>query len=237
MIKFVKSLNSDQVFVISFIVSGFLIGLLVVAQFQSSVSANTYLADEINAQADLISYLDQKQNLLKTKIANLRLQIDEQSKQLDLGNETGLIGKLDAMKDVLGLSRIAGSGVEITLNEAGEDEASLIYAADLRDLVNVLRTANVEAIMINNQRIVSSSSINSIGNTILVNRTRIAKPYTIKTVGDVQMILKRLSDQNAYPDLYKRIQDGKIEFNAERKDSLVISVFDGNFILDHAKSK
>ncbi len=225
--------------ILSFAIAGLLIGVLVAAQFQSAVSANTYLADEVQAQRELLDSFNSDRRMLQSKIANLRFQIEETRKQYETGEEEFLISVLDKLKGEIGLTRVTGAGVEIVLRD-GEDaerdnESSVIHAADLRDLLNLLRTAGAEAISVNSERVILSTTVNAVGNSILINRTRVTPPFRIKVIGPSEQILQRLNDQSAYPDLYKRIEDGKVFFEVNQAQNLTISIFEGDYLIKYAQ--
>lgn len=233
-------LKSINVLIVSFIVAGILIGVLVAAQFQSSVAANSYLADELNAQQDLLNSFDTDRINFKNTIANLRKQIEDNRKNLELTVENSNLDKLDKLKSQLGLNRTTGPGVQINLAEGtgnkSDSDANLIHASDLRDLVNLLRTAKVDGISINGQRLLSSSTINSLGSTILVNKVKVTAPFQINVVGDTGLIVSRLNDQQSYPDLYKRIKNKDVNFEVQKEAQLVLPAYDGDYLLKYANA-
>jgi uncharacterized protein YlxW (UPF0749 family) len=235
-----KFLNTAKAYIVSFILAGILIGILVAAHFQSSVEASTHLADELKAESNLLNGFDEDRRVLQAKIANLRIQIEESRKKLNLeGGETFLLELLDKLKTEVGLTRISGEGIEIVIADGAENasdaDAAVVHAADLRDLINLLRTGNATAISVNNQRIILSSTINAVGNNIMINEVSSAQPFKIKAIGDTESMLARLNDENSFPDLYKRIKEKKINFEVNKMGELVISTYDGDYLIKYAK--
>jgi uncharacterized protein YlxW (UPF0749 family) len=232
----IHSLNS---FILAFIGAGIFIGILVTAQFKSAVTANSYLIDERNAQKELFKSFDNDRNGLKAKILALRTQIETNQESLKITSENTRLELLDELKKELGLATLKGEGLEITMAEGKEsstgDNASLIHAADLRDIVNLLRTGKAEGISINDQRVIASTPINAVGNTILVNNAHVIGPFKIIVVGDPEILLERIKDEKAYPDLYRRINLKKIEFNLQKMTNLTLPVYDGEFFLRYTK--
>ena len=233
-------LKSINVLIISFIVAGVLIGFLVAAQFQSSVAANSFLADELNAQKELLNSFDKDRVNLKSTIANLQMQIEENRKKLELTVENSNLDKLDKLKSQLGLSRAIGAGIQINISEGtgnkSDSDANLIHASDLRDLINVLRTAKVDGISINGQRLISSSTINSLGSTIMVNKVKLTAPFQINVIGDTALIANRLNDQQSYPDLHKRIKNKDVNFEVQKQGQLVLPAYDGDYSFKYANA-
>ena len=141
----------------------------------------------------------------------------------------------------MGLAQAKGAGVEISLNDGAaagkvkEDEISqfLINAADLRDIVNLLRTTRPEAIAINDQRIIASTPITSVGNTIMVNNFHLLPPFKIIAIGDADVINQRLIDTSALLDINKRVKEGRIYFTSKPSGALIAPVYNGDYRLNY----
>lgn len=226
--------------VFSFILAGTLIGILVAAQFQSSVVANSFLVDELNAQDELLKSYEKDQKELKGVINNLKEQIASNREQIaQFGNQAKL-EQLERLKVKLGLSKLSGSGVRIVLTESSNKQlnsnANLIHAADLRDLINVLNTAQVDGISVNGHRVIFNSSINALGSEILLNKIKIASPFEINIIGDSTMIAGKLSERRLYPDLFDRISKKEINFNIEKLANINLEAYDGDYIVKYLKN-
>lgn len=87
----------------------------------------------------------------------------------------------------LGYTDVYGKGLSIKYIPK-EDEYKSDTAKDLRDIVNELKNVGVEAISINGQRIINTSSIEMVRNKIEINNTEIEEPYIIEVIGDANMI-------------------------------------------------
>jgi len=226
-----------------FVASGVFIGLLITSQFRSSVPTSSYPSDELAIKKELIKNFLDDQSLLKSKIVVLRDEIGKtQDQSKNLGDQK-LIETLNQLKTDVGLETAQGNGVEISLNdgvlvkrdETDAIDQSLIHAADLRDLINVLRSARAEAISINDQRILSNTSITSVGNTILVNNFHLLPPFTVIAIGDPELMSQRLTDVNALPDLNKRQKSSNIQFTFAIKNGLLAPIYNGDFSVKYMK--
>lgn len=238
---FKKVFKNVNALMISFICAGLFIGFLVSAQFQSSVVANSFLIDEINAQKELLSSYDQERKLLKAQTANLRMQIEEGRKALELTGQNSNLQILDALKAQIGLNQLRGEGVKISLAEGetvgADQEANLIHAADLRDLVNLLRAAGAEGISINGQRIIASTTINSLGNSIMINRVKVNAPYDIQAIISLELLSRSLNERDLYPDLFDRIKDQRVNFRVEKVNLVTLPIYDGDYLINYAAAK
>lgn len=226
-----------------FVASGVFIGLLITSQFRSSVPTSSYPSDELAIKKELIKNFLDDQSLLKSKIVVLRDEIGKRQDESKNLADQKLIETLNQLKTDVGLETAQGDGVEISLNdgvlvkrdETDSIDQSLIHAADLRDLINVLRSARAEAISINDQRILSNTSITSVGNTILVNNFHLLPPFTVVAIGDPELMSQRLTDINALPDLNKRQKSNNIQFSFAIKTGLLAPIYNGDFSVKYMK--
>jgi len=229
---------------LTFVITGVLVGILLTAQFRSAIPASSYPYDEYKIQEDLLKSYNDDQAVLKNKILNLRKEIDDKQKQSGASVQKNNLDVLEQLKQAIGLESTKGNGVVINLNDSpfaqrantqGSDEF-LVQAADLRDLVNLVFSAQADAVSINDQRVVASTPISSVGNTILVNNTHVLPPFTISVIGDKDLLLQRLNDPTALPDLEKRAKGQKIEYGFQPQANLVIPIYSGDFPLKYVQS-
>ena len=224
---------------LTFVATGVLVGVLMTAQFRSALPSSSYPYDEYKIQQDLIKSYTDDQAVLKDKILNLRKGIDDKQKQSGASVQKNNLDILEQLKQKIGLASTKGDGVTIKLDDSplaqransdGSDQF-LVQAADLRDLVNLVFSAEAQGVAINGQRVIASTSIGSVGNTILVNNTHILPPFTITTIGDQGLLLQRLNDPTALPDLEKRVKGQKIQYGYQTQSNVVIPVYNGDFPL------
>ncbi|MGE2835445.1 DUF881 domain-containing protein [Mycobacterium sp. SMC-4] len=101
----------------------------------------------------------------------------------------------DALTDQTGLPPLRGPGLVVTLNDAQRDahgrfprDASpddlVVHEQDLQAVINALWSAGAEGIQVQDQRIIGTSAIRCVGNTLLLNGRTYSPPYVISAVGD-----------------------------------------------------
>lgn len=222
------------------IFAGVLVGLLVMAQFRTiTPTGSSYPLDQLEAQEELVkSYIDDEAQL-KSRIVSLRVEIDEKLESNNLVSQTTNLSRLNELKKEIGLSELKGDGFYIELDDSPfidrdsieSDEAGIVYAADIRDIVNLLRANSVDGIAINNQRIIATSSITSVGNSVLINNSHLAPPFTISVIGDYESFLIRMSDPNVLTDLQKRVNENGIKFSIKQLPHVILPIYNGQFRL------
>lgn len=219
---------------ISILAVGVLAGILIVFQFKTQVPIESdFPADELQAHDELKKDFLDEQAFLQSRIVTLRNQVVDMQNAITDQSEAANLEELNNLKKIVGLTEVIGPGVEITLDDsplvlregANPSEEQLIQAADLRDVVNLLYAANADAIAVNNQRILATSPISSVGTTILVNDTYIAPPFIVQAVGDPEIIAQRMLSTSLLPSLYERKQKAKIKFQIIGKQGILIPIY------------
>ena len=99
---------------------------------------------------------------------------------------------------------------------------------DLREIVTALWSEGAEAISINGERLVATSSIYGVGASVLVNTAFLSPPFRIEAIGAAGL-LDRFSTNAAFRGrVAQRITAFGLEFASQATDSLDIPAFVGN---------
>lgn len=222
-------------------------GLLASAQWRTKPTRVLNPVAPYASLAEARERLENEQKTLKTEIASLQGQITQAQTQLKSHSSTdrGNLETLERLKEELGLAELRGSGVKITFDDSKIDYAtvdSIVHAADLRDLINSLWAWGARAISISGrgaavgERIVGTSSVDCIVNTILVNNVRLSPPFDINVVGDERYLLSQLSDTKNLPGIYDRVKNTNLIFTIETNHNLNIPPYRGGYSSDYVRA-
>lgn len=221
---------------IAFVISGTLVGILLAVQLHTFVPAGgSYPVDVLNSQKELIKRFIDEQMLLKSKIVSLRKEIDESQKKNQQYMQMANLEILDQLKEKIGLTIMRGDGVLITLDDSpfarrenvDTISPSLVHAADLRDLVNLLRSNRANGISINDQRIMPTTAITSVGDSILINNFHVAPPFNISAIGDAEIIIQQFISKITLQDLKKRKKDNHLQLSIAEKKGIILPIYNG----------
>lgn len=161
----------------------------------------------------------------------------EQKREQASANSTSSAQAEDELKltnALLGLTEVKGPGIVLTLkdNEGITQETAgynmsyyLIHDGNLRFIINEIKNAGAEAISINDQRIVLTTSINCDGNVVLVNGEKIGSPFVIKAIGFPEKIATALIRPGGYLQTLK--EDYGIEIKVEKLEEVTIPKYNG----------
>src|SRR5882672_5784225 len=168
-----------------------LFGLLVSVQWRTQSERNELTVRYNTPLLDAAKTLQNEQNTLKIQLAELRAELDQiqTSAATQGGAAKDIQARIDQLKLVAGLSERSGDGVIITLDDARsasaskDIEKSICHNTDLTDIVNQAWRGGAEAIAVNDERIVGSTSIYCVGSTIMVNGTLMSPPFSVVVIG------------------------------------------------------
>lgn len=196
----------------------------------SSVVSQNY--EENSLRAEVLKYKEKYDNLLK-EIENVN---EELQKEIEKATENN--SELEEDKNqinegnkIIGLAEVTGAGVIITVEDSEIDPNTvlnssnlLVHDIDILKIVNELKNAGAEAISINDQRVILTTSIICGGNIININGERIGSPFIIKAIG-LPETLANLSRPGGY--LKNLEQDRKLKISLKKANDITIPKYSG----------
>jgi uncharacterized protein YlxW (UPF0749 family) len=221
-----------------FLLLGIVFGVLVAAQWQSLPTRVTNPIAPYTSLKETRDMLSDEQGQLKSAISQDQNKVDSLQQQMkNTGNNKNSLTDLDNQKQIAGLTKLQGPGILAVLADSKQGpttDESIIHASDLRDVVNLLWGAGAEAISINGERIVTTTSIDCIVNTILVNNTRLSVPFKIQAIGDQKLLLSQIQNKDNLSDLYSRRDQNGLGIDISAVNNLTIDAYSGSFDLKSA---
>lgn len=209
-----------------------LAGILVSAQWQSRPTRVVNPVQPYTSLTDTRDALAEEQANLKAEIEQTQKNIDERAQALASSQQldSQLVADTDQALLAAGLVAVKGRGVIITLDDAPRGDLTdqaIAHAADLRDLISLLRGSGAEAISINGERVIATTAIDCIVNTILVNQTRISNPFVVTAIGPAEELARVVEDPQILRDLHRRVAAEGVIYKVEQKSQVEIPAFRG----------
>jgi uncharacterized protein YlxW (UPF0749 family) len=217
------------------LVPAVLFGLLVSVQWRTQAERNELTVRYNTPLLDAAKTLQNEQNALKVQLADLRAELDQiqSSAATQGGSANDLQARIAELKLVAGLNERAGDGVIITLDDARsaaaskDVEKSICHNTDLTDIVNQAWRGGAEAIAVNDERIVGSSSIYCVGSTIMVNGTLMSPPFSVVVIGPQNELLATYDDPTQLRDIKQRRDVYGLGFRVSRASGLRVAPYRG----------
>ena len=173
-------------------------------------------------------YEEIEQKLIETeaKIAEYQSEITDTQKSSEI-----LENELKETENYLGYTKVKGEGIVIKLED---NDFKSIERWDLLQLVNELKHAGAEAISINDERIISTTEIATVGaQFILINGNRIPAPFTVKAIGNKKYLESAIIIKGGYIDEMK-VNEKTVSYTVE--DEIEIPAYSGKITFEYAES-
>jgi len=165
-------------------------GFLFVA---SSVSAGG--SDLRPAGEDVGSLLKERSDRVddrRIEARDLRADIDTLTRSVDGVDLKEQLARADKLRDVTGLSEVKGPGMRVTLTDAPrsvevpglDPNVLVVHQQDIQAFVNALWSGGAQAITLQGERLISTTGIKCVGNTVVLDGVPYSPPYVIQAVGD-----------------------------------------------------
>ena len=213
------------------------IGFVGAAQWNSSVERQAFTSSAQQVLADQVLQLEEEQQQLRADIADAEAEVQRIQEESTSSSATlaALNAQLEQARLAVGLTAVSGPGVVVEISDSnrvvppGENPSSyIVLVDDLRDIVTALWASGAEAITIDGERLVASSSIYGVGASVLVNTSFLSPPFRIEAIGD-EGLLDRFQSHAAFTGrVAQRIEFFGLEFAMAPSDGLELPAFVGN---------
>jgi uncharacterized protein YlxW (UPF0749 family) len=139
-----------------------------------------------------------------------------------------LSSKISRLEQVTGLAPVTGSALEITLDDAPRETGTtlpsnaapddlVVHQQDVQAVVNAMWRGGATAVQVMDQRIIATSAIRCVGNTLLLQGQVYSPPFVIRAVGNTSDLQQALNDEPGVA-LYREYVD---RFNLGWKVSIL----------------
>ncbi|MGI6050014.1 MAG: DUF881 domain-containing protein [Acetivibrionales bacterium] len=214
---------------ISLAVVCLILGVMMAWQF-SSVKQNQVLAQyekkNINEIFDELLIEKNNNENLKLRLQELQLEVDTFK-----AGETDVQENIKALEEAVllarikaGLETIKGPGLIITIEAGG---IKTVEDRHIEELINELKATDVQAVSINDERIVGMSEIRKAGDYIMVNGNQLVPPYTIKAIGDPDNMERSL---RLMAGVLEKFQYYEFIVNIKREENVIIPAIREEYI-------
>ncbi|NLE98141.1 MAG: DUF881 domain-containing protein [Propionibacterium sp.] len=232
-----RSVRGRVTTVLVFVLAGLLITIAAIAARGTDLRSDRQLSVR-----ELITEMGATNTGLQQEIAALRAEVDELSGQ-DLGFG-GLQRELDEVSLDASVSPVAGPALRVTLMDAppevkpagASDDDLVVHQQDIQAVVNALWDGGAEAMTIQGQRVISTTGIKCVGNTVVLHGVPYAPPYVIEAIGDVERLEAGIDAAPAVQIYQQYVEAYGLGYSQERVGDVEMPGFVGSLDLSHARA-
>jgi uncharacterized protein YlxW (UPF0749 family) len=225
------------------VVVTFLMAAAVTAQLKASIVPTSNPVAREQALVHSAQALDQDNQALRTELAGLNGQVKDLNAQLGRKSSQARAAAdaLKAQKDRTGLTAVTGPGIVVQLANGNDPHVQgdtkrdwEVKYVDIQDVVSLLWSAGAEAVSVNRQRVVPSSSFYVAGTDLLLNGVHLTAPYEVDGVGDASRFNGSLDGNETLADLKNRRDLYQLKLSWQSQRSLQLPAYDGPLVVRFA---
>jgi uncharacterized protein YlxW (UPF0749 family) len=196
--------------------------------------------------ASMVQYDATRVDGLKSKVSDLNSQIALLSGSIGNKQVRAVNRRTAAMKGPAGLLPQVGPGVTVTLSDAAQDTSAsapdnpallIVHQQDIQAVVNAMWKGGATAITIQGQRVVSTTGIRCVGNSVQLQGVPYSQPYVISAVGDPAALSDAIA-RDPYLQVYREDAadpDIAVGWDEQVEDKISAPAYDGLLGLTYAK--
>ncbi|MFM9449290.1 DUF881 domain-containing protein [Streptomyces acidiscabies] len=197
-----------------------LAGLIFFTSFDTAKGTDIRTDASLLKLSDLIQERSRKNGEVDESNARRREEVERLAAS-DAGRSTTEDRKLAALEHSAGTQEIKGKALTVTLNDAPPNATAklpgypapqpdylVIHQQDLQAVVNALWQGGAQGIKVMDQRLISTSAVRCVGNTLILQGRVYSPPYKIQAVGDPRKLKdalaasKAIQNYRVYVDVY-----------------------------------
>ncbi len=179
----------------------------------------------------------------------LRGQVDALSR--GAGRRDARVRQAQAQADSLagqaGFTSVTGGGVRVTLDDASRGRSGLdqrrqgasaddlvVHQQDVQAVVNALWAGGARGLQIMDQRLVSTSAVRCVGNTLILQGVVYSPPFRITAVGDPARLRSALDASPEIKIYQQYVTEFGLGYAVKTLDKVTLPAFSGNMSMTYA---
>ncbi|MBT2413837.1 DUF881 domain-containing protein [Streptomyces sp. ISL-12] len=224
-----------------------LAGLIFFTSFDTARGTDIRTDDSLLKLSDLIQERSRDNGALDETNAALRDDIEALAERDD-GSTEAEDDKLAALERRAGTQELKGEALTVTLDDAPPDATAklpgypepepdylVIHQQDLQAVVNALWQGGAEGIKVMDQRLISTSAVRCVGNTLILQGRVYSPPYKVTAVGDPEKLKEALSASPAIQNYMVYVNVYGLGWKVEEDGAVTLPGYSGTVDLHYAE--
>ncbi|HLM05648.1 MAG TPA: DUF881 domain-containing protein [Blastococcus sp.] len=203
----------------------------------------TELRELIQDRNRLIGRQSDQLSDLQRQVERLTEQAASRNSDVAAAQSAGDAGALSAA-----LVALTGPGVVITLDDApprpdgslpvnARPDDVVIHQSDVQAVVNAVWAAAADGVAVMDQRLIATSAVRCVGNTLLLQGRTYSPPFVIAAIGDAAAVRAQLDASPQVAVFQQAVEDFGLTFEVREVRELTLPAYDGVPDLDFASAR
>jgi uncharacterized protein YlxW (UPF0749 family) len=194
---------------------------------------NTDLVSLVQSQSRRNAELTHQLTTVRQDVDGLAARADE---------ESDLVPDVTRASRRVGLAAVTGPGTTVVLDDAPSSVAAngiepdllVVHQQDIQAVVNALWSGGAEAMTIQDQRVISTTAVKCVGNTVVLHGIPYAPPYRIRAIGDPIRLHAALAGSDPIQIYQQYVAAYGLVFREKSEEQLDLPAHEGSLNLSHA---
>jgi uncharacterized protein YlxW (UPF0749 family) len=224
--------------------------VLVVAGLLFTTSATTARGTQFRSEradlADLIAAQDLRVKARSERVTALNKQVEREAAANTQNSKAikTLEERAASVVTSAGFRPMSGPGLTVTLDDAPRDvpvpaqagpDDLVVHQQDVQAVVNALWAGGAEAMMLQDQRVISTSAVRCVGNTLILQGRVYSPPYKITVIGDVKKMQASIDSSPQIAYYLQYVASLRLGWSVKKSDRLELPAYAGSLALSHAR--
>lgn len=197
---------------------------------------------------ELIQAEQRRADELTGRIERLRAQVERATRQAAAADQQVAAAQRSSrgLELAAGTRAVVGPSLTVTLDDAPRSadrvlpegatpDDVVVHQQDLEGVINALWAGGAEAMQIMDQRVIATSAVRCVGNTLILQGRVYSPPYTITAIGDPERLGQALADSPAV-QVYRYYADTfGLGYQVQAETMTRLPAYDGALALRSAK--
>ncbi len=153
-----------------------------------------------------------------------------------------------ALEPAAGLIPVVGPGLQVSMSDAPRDadgnypigvdpDDLVVHQQDVQSVVNALWAGGAEAMMIMDQRVLTTSAVRCIGNTLLLQGRTYSPPFVVTAIGDTAGMSAALDEEPGVQLLLQYVEKFNLGYEVKVVDPVELPAYDGTIRMMTARQE
>ncbi|MDO5711679.1 MAG: DUF881 domain-containing protein [Micrococcales bacterium] len=155
-----------------------------------------------------------------------------------------LAAQVDTLGAAVGTEAVTGPALTVELNDARTGgripdgytvDDVIVHQQDVQAVVNAMWAAGAEAMTIQDQRVIASSAVRCVGNTLILQGRVYSPPYVITAIGDVPTLRAGVESDRGVAIYREYVDRVGLGYRVTQSAGVTMPAFAGGLDLRYAK--
>jgi uncharacterized protein YlxW (UPF0749 family) len=223
---------------------------LLFATSGSTAQGNDLRGGEVSELRGLIADRKRTSALQAQQLQELQEQVEtltdsaaSRNGAVAAARQAGRMGAVSAA-----LVPLSGPGVRITLDDAPQSadgsrpagataDDLVIHQSDVQAVVNAVWAAGADGVAIMNRRLIATSAVRCVGNTLLLQGRPYSPPFVVTAIVDAAAVADQLADSPQVQVFQQAVEDFGLTFAVEERSEVRLPEYDGSLEMEYATAR